>query len=177
MKKIELIQTTIIMVAILAGYSALQSLMSILSMIAFSKDLNYMLENISGTIISYLLFAVFYGIGAVILIKKYKVIASSLMDKEDENPGFINIDAKVIIFILLIGIGPYFLIQSVPHAISDLFFYFKKSLKSYGDSIIDSKKDVLAVDLLRDVIGFIIIYASPSIANFINSNIAPKINT
>src|ERR1700733_2715555 len=105
MKKVDLLQTTILIVAILAGYDAVQNLISLLSYTAYGNDL-YRLQSIS-PIIYNLLMLVLHAIACVILIRNARKYASSILSDEEETSWEAvaewQLDRRNIIFVLFIG--------------------------------------------------------------------------
>lgn len=155
MKKIDLLHTTILIVAILCGYLALQTLLGILNITIYYSDVLY---NRSGeTIIPTLIEAVAYTIGCIILIRNSKAIATYLLGNdrpeyeeflengESETPGEAfadpvasktttvedshnlewHLDRRGILFALFIGLGLYTFIQYIPLLLNQIISDFK----------------------------------------------------
>jgi hypothetical protein len=169
MKKIDIIQTTIIIVGILVGYSAIQIILGLFTQIAYTQELGG-----PSVLFQYILFGALHAACSIVLISKSKKISLLIVDESDDSVQ-INISRTDIIFAMIVGIGLYTLIQPVPQVLTDIFFFFKNEVRSNGDTVIPSKKEAFAVELLRVLFGFFIIYGAPTFTNIITDKIASKI--
>src|SRR5580692_2071004 len=111
MKKIDLIHTTILIVAILAGYSAISNAVSLVAMLAYMPASTYARDNVGSQVFIYLVIvALFAGI-SVILVRKGRNYASAILKNEPEgsadDPAQLALGRQDIILVLLIGIGLY----------------------------------------------------------------------
>ena len=183
MKKADLLHTTILIVAILSGYSALQYAIFLLSSFAYAGDL-YRFQSLTTQRFVYeLLMVVLFSAACVILVRNGRKYAAALLkEEEDEAEAFVDdavewqLDRRNIIFVFFIGMGLYTLIQYVPSAVADFFEIFSDKvgagwLKNPGG------KPTLLLDLLRITIGAFLIYASPSLTNFIEKSIAVRLDS
>jgi hypothetical protein len=176
MKKSELVFTTIIIVAILTGYSGIQYIFSFLSMIGYGFGPHYPGDNLGmGRVISLFLLSVLFSACCIALAKRGKDITAALLKNEpDEGIAQLPLDRRNLILVLFIGIGLYTLIEAIPFAISDLFYFFKAAVGPSSEEGRIPKKDLFIVELLRVILGMFMIYAAPAMTDFIDNKIAAK---
>lgn len=175
MKKIDLIHTAILIVAILAGYMAIQSIISALSFITFyhgdrlSDQLAYLSIACLGPVIV-----------CLVLIRNGRRLAELMLKDEPEGSweqaSYWDLDRRNIIFVLFIGIGLYIMIQAIPNLLIDLYQLFAEKVSPVLLRTMNVNKDTLVIELLRITIGTFLIYASPTLTNFIESTIAVRLN-
>jgi len=175
MKKIDLIHTAILIVAILAGYMAIQSIISALSFITFyhgdglSDQLAYLSIACLGPVIA-----------CLVLIRNGRRLAELMLKDEPEGSweqaSYWDLDRRNIILVLFIGIGLYIMIQAIPNLLIDLYQLFVDKVAAPRFKTHDIDKSTLAIELLRITIGTFLIYASPTLTNFIESTIAVRLN-
>jgi hypothetical protein len=179
MKKVDLLQTTILIVAILAGYDAVQNLISLLSYMAYGNDL-YRLQSIS-PIIYNLLMVVLHAIACVILLRNARKYATAILSDEEETSWEAaaewQLDRRNIIFVLFIGMGLYTLIQAIPYAIDHFLEFFTSKVSRDPMQPQSARKNLLLVELLRTTIGGFLIYAAPSLTNYIDKKIAVRLDS
>lgn len=183
MKKTDLIHTTVLIVAVLCAYSALQHLLTGLSYTLYSSDLFN--RNISAFIYPELIQAFVLAIACIIMVRNGRKIAdnlsgSRLNQKEEETdavPGDSiewQLDRHNIIFVLFIGIGLFTLIQYIPALLNELISRFREKAGAL-DLMKPAGRDYLILDLLRVTIGAFLIYAAPTLTNHIDSTIAARL--
>jgi hypothetical protein len=205
MKKIDLLHTTILIIAILCGYSALEQLLSLLSASFYISDI-FVATSGMGTVVSVaLLQAALDTIACILLVRNGRRIAAYLLRKHQppvspqvtdpessaaeaagaeisatDDPDALqrNFDRRDILFVLFIGIGLYTLILYVPALLNELISVFRNQVKrdSMGFAIPPGKDDVL-LNLLRVTVGALLIYAAPTLTNFIERTIAPRLDS
>jgi hypothetical protein len=175
MKKSELVFTTIIIVAILSGYSGIQHIFSLLSL---GNDFgpHYPGDSLGmGRMISLFLLSVLFSACCIVLVKRGRDITGALLKNEpDEGIAQLPLDRRNLIFVLFIGIGLYTLVEAIPFAISDLIYFFKAAVGPISEKGRVPKKDLFIVELLRVILGMFMIYAAPVMTNFIDNKIAAK---
>jgi hypothetical protein len=91
MKKIDLVHTTILIIALLAGYAALGELISLLSLFSYATDLYYMREGFSQAVYILISF-ILYAVSCLVLIRKGRHYASVILKDE---PGVFLIYAAL----------------------------------------------------------------------------------
>src|SRR5580704_12909499 len=109
MKKIDLIHTTILIVALLNAYSALEYFMGFITSLFSGVDLYHW--QIPDAAISNLIVAgVFFG-ACVLLVKNGRKYAAALLPNEEEaswdNATEWQLDRRNILFVFFIGMGLY----------------------------------------------------------------------
>jgi len=178
MNKTDLIHTTILIVGILCGYSALQSALYFLTSLTYSADF-YHLQGIASPLENLIPVAL-YSIACAILIRNGRKYATSIHNNDEKSFAEDNVvwqlDRRNLIFILFVGMGLYTLILAVPYVISDFFDLFKDKIGALG-LIKPAKKNFLVAELLRMTIGVFLIYAAPSFTNFIDKTIAVRLDS
>ena len=179
MKKFDLIHTTVLIVAILIGYMALQYVISAISAIAFSASSNYSGTNLMQLVTSYLVIAAFFAASALVLIRNGRKCAALILrydpETELDDALKLDLDRSNLLFVLFIGLGLYTLIQALPNALYNIWQLFGTKISpSNSNAPVDGNK--IALELLRITIGALLIYAAPGLTNFIEKNIAPRLN-
>lgn len=177
MKKADLLHTTILIVAILSGYSALQYAIYLLSSLAYTGE-----HIMPGATILYdLLIALLFSAACIILVRNSQKYTAVLLKEEDETQGENTLEWQLelrnFIFVLFIGLGLYTLIQSVPYVFAELFELFRNRISSDMFKRDPTGKINLIVELLRVTIGAFLIYAAPSLTNFIDKKIVVRLDS
>jgi hypothetical protein len=205
MKKIDLLHTTILIIAILCGYSALQQLLSLLSASFYISDI-FVSTSGMGTVVSVaLLQAALDIIACILLVRNGRRIAAYLLRNDNprglpeltdlaksaaeaagaessatKNPDALEwrFDRRNLVFVLIIGIGLYTSILHIPVLFKELIDLFRNQVRrdSMGFAKALGKDDVL-LNLLRVTIGALLIYAAPTLTNFIERTIAPRLDS
>lgn len=178
MKKIDLIHTTILIVAILAGYSALQYIIYVLSSVAYVSDLYYLRNQ---SLAYYLIMAALFAAVCIILIRNGRKYSALLLKDEPEGSWDEamqwQLDRTNILLVLFIGMGLYTLIQSIPYVISDFFDFFRDKVGPRVFKEDGSRKGNFIIELLHTTIGAFLIYAAPALTNFINKKVAGRLDS
>ena len=173
MKKIDLVHTTILIIALLAGYSAIQYFISLCSLFVFATSGGMSDGFVQQTILSIILIMA-QVILAVALVKNGHKYAGLLLKDEPEGswedaPKW-DLDRHGILMVLFIGMGLYTLIQTIPDLLLDFYKIFRDKIRYNTDRPINW--DVVATILLKALTGFSLIYAAPPLANYIEKTIA-----
>ena len=178
MKKIDLIHTTILIIAILAGYQVIQYVISLVSLLAFASGQGMFSQAASQFVFTAILI-ISYAILCVILVKNGRKYAGLLLKDEPEGswedaPKW-ELDRRNILFALLIGVGFYTLIQAIPALLVDLYDAFSNKVHSY---MLEGpvNKGSLIPELLKVAIGGALIYTAPTLTNFIEKTIAVRLD-
>jgi hypothetical protein len=176
MKKIDLVHTTFVIVGILAGYEALKTFISALSFISLYHGSELTDQLVYVTII-------FLGpaIACILLIRNGRRFSEWILKDEPEGSweqaSFWNLDRRNILFVLFIGIGLIFLIEAIPNLLVYLYQLFNAKINPMVLRSQNLPKDSLAIELLRVTIGTFLIYASPTLTNFIEQTIAVRLDS
>ena len=174
MKKIDLLHLTFLIIAILSGYAALQDLVSELSILAYLGDPYFQLSYRASY---YIILAIGYAIICITLIVNGRRYAGMLLkdelDATWEEASRWDIDRRNTLFVLFIGIGLYSLMQSAVSVLGDFFELFSAKVDFTASGHTPTHNYVL-IDLLRLTIGACIVYAAPTLTNFIENNIATR---
>jgi|GEM_PF-995010 hypothetical protein len=205
MKKIDLLHTTVLIVAILCGYSALQTLLGILNFTVYYTESLY--DRSGAAILPTFLQAAAYAIACIILVRNSKRIATSLLGNDrpeyeeflegdetgstheaspapapstDENPDDLqwHLDRKTVLFSLFIGLGLYTLIQYIPLVLNQLISQFKDKV---GEGALNlarpAQRDYLVLYLIRLTAGAVLIYAAPALTNYIEKTLSTRLQS
>jgi ABC-type nickel/cobalt efflux system permease component RcnA len=217
MKKADLLHTTILILAILAGYSAMEGVLYFLTYVTYATD-----STASTGLLLYRLFpALLFAVACVLLIRNGRKYTAALLkvadakdteeaeDEEEEEetvtipeteasaaqaakttletmPVFKavgdadikwQLDRRNIVFALIIGIGLYTLIQAAPYIIVHLFELFRNRVGSDTFRQGSPAKTNLIIQLLQATIGAFLVYAAPTLTNFIDKTIAVRLDS
>lgn len=174
MKKIDLVHTTILIVAILTGYSAVIYLIMALSAIADLSDLLYLRNSIGQRLTYYLVIAALFAIACGILLKNGQKYAVALLKDEPsgswDDAVLWQLDQEHLLRILFIGMGMYTLIQSIPFALDELFELFKDKIHPDPLKTMGNQKSSIAVELIRIVFGAFLLYAAPALTRLFHKD-------
>jgi len=174
MKKIDLVHTTILIIGILAGYEAIKSLISMLSALSYYGYRG--LEQLTYVFIMLLCSA----LACIILIRNGRRFAELILkdgpEGSWEQASYWDLDRRNILFVLFIGIGLYFLVQAIPNLLVYLYQLFSEKVTPSLLRSPDLNKSSLAIELLRATIGAFLVYASPTLTNFIETTIAVRLD-
>ena len=183
MKKADLVHLTLIIVAILSGYIALDNFISILSMLAWMGDPYFEFT----TQAAYpFLNGFLHALVCIALIANGRKYAAMLLKEEPEgsweDASRWDLDRRNMLFVLFIGIGLYVLIQSGANAISDCYHLFAEKVDSTSVFGLADRARAkpnrfdTTVDLLKVIIGACLVYAAPVLTNFIENKIAVRLD-
>lgn len=87
MKKIDLVHTTVLIVAVLAGYSALEYIFYLLVSITEALDSSYLYTQSSGLFLHYCLLILLFAAASIILVRNGRKYAGLLLKDEPEDSG------------------------------------------------------------------------------------------
>ena len=180
MKKFDLVHTTILIIALLAGYSALEQVLAILTMVGYVTSVEVpggFSQTFFFTVLSFI-----FSLGCcLLLIWKGGNIAFLIMKNEPQESQDattqLQLDRWNIIFVLFIGMGLYTIIQSIPYLVRDLYDLFKNKAATdlFRGPGPDSRTVVL--ESLKVLLGAFLIYAAAPFTNFIDKIIASKLKS
>jgi len=132
MKKTDLIQLVILVIALLLGYNALQTLPYMIWLLYHWLGEGLTLSGqFPNTVINFLFFA-FYIIGAIILIRKSKILSQKIADLASFSSD-INITVKKndILYVTLIAMGTYILLTRLPKLLVNIYLYIREANKPF----------------------------------------------
>jgi hypothetical protein len=172
MKKFDLIHTTILIIGLLAGYSAVSYFIGFLSfLIYYGGDSNLDIGPGHNFAFSFLSIGAFTTCCLVCLNRGRKITAFILKNEPEGasgNPIDPDLRRRSLVFALLLGIGLYSLVQSLPHVLVDAYQLFQNKVARGRYWTPVTEKGTLAIDLLKVTIGAFLIYAAPALSNFID---------
>jgi hypothetical protein len=174
MRKIDLVHTTILIVAILTGYSAIVYLILALSTIANLSDFLYLRNSIGQRLAYYLVIAVLFAISCGILLKNGRKYALALLKDEPagswDDAVLWQLDQKHLLQVLFIGMGMYTLIQSVPFALDELYELFKDKIHPDPSKSMGGQKSSITIELIRIVFGAFLLYSAPALTRLFHKD-------
>jgi hypothetical protein len=178
MKKIDLIHTTILIIALLAGYSAINTFISFISFSGYISDIFITDSKMQGPLVSGLLGMILLTASCILLIKNGRKLAEKISKNDPatdtDQTTNVQLDRHNLIFVLLIGMGLYIMIQSIPAALSDLFDLFQNKIVTSVFRNRTPEKEKVIVQLLRITIGAFLVYAAPTLTNCIDRQRAAR---
>lgn len=178
MKKFDLVHTTILIVALMMGYAAITQLFGILIAISY-VTVSYRQEGIGGVIFYDLVAVLLFSIASIVLLKKGRAYAAMILKNEPENlledALQLNIDRPTLIFVLLIGMGLYTLLQAIPYLILNLYELFQNKVAMTSFKEGQPSRDKMIIQVLEVTVGAFLIYAAPTFTRLIENHVAlPK---
>src|SRR5882757_6116934 len=180
MKKFDLVHSTILIVAILSGYTALESILYLLSSIVYTTDSSaYVQRQLPDSVLYSLLVTLIYAITCIALMKNARKFAAMLLKEEPEGTGEdqarLPLDRRNLLLVLFIGMGLYSLIQYLPYVIRDLIDFFQQKINADQLRVRIPNKGTLVVELLRVTIGAFLLYAAPTLADLTLKHVAVRL--
>lgn len=173
MKKIDLVQTTLIVIAVLNAYNALYAIIGLLAGISMASGL----DGQQALIAQFVLTVIVTG-GVFLIIRYSRQIAAWLLkfDPEGDAEGSArwDVDRRALIFARLIGMGLFMLIESLPNLAEDLFYAFKSKV-GHNAGPFAPKENYLLLELLKAALGALLVYAAPGLTDFIEKSIAVRL--
>jgi hypothetical protein len=176
MKKVDILQTTLLVLAIMNAYVAMEYFLSMLAEIPKASSLY---SGGFGEVITLLIITIALAAAVYLLIRYSRRIAEWLLkidpEGDTEDTASLDLDRRTILFVLCVGIGLYVLIQASAYAIDDAYDLFKN--KVTGTSALLAKRNYLVLELLRVTLGALLIYAAPNLTDFIEKKIAVRLKS
>ncbi|HTR29982.1 MAG TPA: hypothetical protein VMH27_11980 [Puia sp.] len=200
MRKIDLLHTTILIVAILCGYAALRELLGVLNATFYASDIFYARSGYGAFILPSLIEAGGYVVACIVLIRNSERIAVSMLGNsrpeyeeflEGEEPSAAapemaeepdqlewKLDRMTVLYVFFIGLGLYTLIEYIPDLLNSVIGQFKTEVSGALRLVQPERRnyrDYLLLDALRATIGALLIYAAPTLTNFIERTISIRL--
>jgi hypothetical protein len=178
MKKIDLLQVAILIIALLCAYSALESLLLLLVTIATDTDFREA-GNGWSTLLAYLAQVLVSVAAMIILVRNSRRYATRLLAGSEAEPAAdsatLKLDRHNLLFAVFVAMGLYTIIQALPYVIQHLFELFQNKVSSIPNSKIWSAKQYLLYELLRMTIGAVLIYGAANLTNLIERTVATRL--
>jgi len=176
MKKIDILQTTILVIAVMSAYSVMENILSTVS--AFAQAFVPYSPGF-GAAITQLIITIAVAIVVYLLIRYSRWIAGWLLkndpDGDTEDTARWNVDRRTLIFALIIGIGLYTVIFALAYAINDFIDFFNLKVAANSGISVPNRRNYLILELLRLTIGAFLIYGAPNLTDFIEKTIAVRL--
>lgn len=173
MKKVDLIHTTLLIVAVLAGYNALEFLITTVSSVTYiGVPYFHGFARFLYNLIVTLLFAA----GSVILVRNGRHLAARIIKEQGDSgeASTLDLDRRNILFVLFIGIGIYVVMDATVYVISDIYDVYRTKVDATRNDRVTIRNGVL-IQLLRLTLGAFLIYAAPTLTDFIENKIAGRL--
>jgi hypothetical protein len=178
MKKIDLIHATILIIALLAGYSAINTFIALLSFSGYISDIFMSESRMGAPLVSTLVTVILLSGTCILLIKNGRKLAERILKNDPETASDqtsdIPLDRHSLIFVLLIGMGIYIMIQAIPATLSDLFDLFQNKIATDLFKHTTPDKEKVIVELLRITVGAFLVFAAPTLTNWIDRQSARR---
>jgi flagellar biosynthesis component FlhA len=184
MKKFDLIHVTILIVAILLGYNSIQLLIAALD--SFVMAFNPGFPNLLNLLINNCMLAALYAVACYVLIRNARKYAGLILKddeseesilKDEESAARLHLELSHVLFAFFIGLGLYTIIESLPQALDGAYQLFSGKISPENSMTQQVSVSGILIHLLKIVVGAFLIYASPNLTNFIETNIAPRLNS
>jgi hypothetical protein len=182
MKKIDLLHTTILIMALLCGYSALQTIVTFLMVIGAATEIRDPGSTWWSTFLGYLVEILAFIAAMIILVRNGRRYAGRLLgdrevDQSEASPA-LQADRADILFVLFVGMGLYMVIQALPYALQHLFELFQSKVSAFpgeSEGTLRSAKHYLIYELLRITVGIALTYGAANLANIIENSVAHRL--
>jgi hypothetical protein len=174
MKRLDLVQLTIIIVGILSAFYMISLIPAFLYYLFswFSDGLRggYLLE----AFIENILLISIYSITAIYAIKNSKHLAGWICDKTNLHADInFSLDKTAVLFVLFIGLGVYGLIKTLPLFLTNTYHYIKNRNSFAGSSELnyDVKGSDIAVQVISILLFFTLVYYANIFSDFLSAKI------
>ncbi|HXB05527.1 MAG TPA: hypothetical protein VNW04_00380 [Puia sp.] len=178
MKKIDLLHLSILVIALLSGYSALEYLIEELDMIPLMVG---PVDTFSYRASFFLVMALGHAVICIVFIvngRKYaaRILKDEMPQGSWEDVSRWDLDRRSTLFVLFVGIGLYICIQSGASIGTDCFELFSAKVDYMASGRL-ARHNYLPNDLLRFTLGAGLVYAAPNLTNFIEKKIAVRLDS
>ncbi len=170
MKKVQLIEISILVIALICGYKFFDSLVS--SAITTLYMITYNYNESLATIFQYLVLAAIY-FGLFLLLVRKRTWIAAYIDKQGEpgpdtgNAGDINfsVNQSSLLFIVLVSMCCITLITEVPTILIGIYNYFKKEVSRFAEGPTQSDINFKAA-AVKLVVTVIVLYCARQISDW-----------
>lgn len=171
MKKSDLIHVTVLIVAILLGYSALEYLLATLALLTRWDDTP------GSRIVYEIVLAALFALACGLLIGNSRKLTGTLLKDEPASAEASqwDLDRRNILFVLFIGLGVFIFIQAIAYAAGDFYDVYANQANPGANSRVSIRNGLL-IQTLRALMGFLLIYGAPNLTNLIERTIARKLH-
>gem|GEM_PF-2935443 len=174
MKRLDLVQLTIIIVGIFSVFFMISHIPPFLIYLFrwFGDGLRggYLMEGFIGNIIMLSC----YSLTAIYAIKNSKQLAGWICDKANLHADInFSLDKTAVLFVLFTGLGVYGLIQILPQLLTDTYHYIKNRNSFAGSLEItyDPKSLDIAVQAIKLLLFFTLVYYANVFSDFLSAKI------
>ncbi len=169
MKKFDLIHTTILILAVMAAWSAVESFIHLLSNISFAGNQYYPTYE---WVLYDLIASLSFSAAAVILVKNARKYTTVLLRDEPDDTQEDALRWKPerdnVLLALLIGIGLYTLIQAIPNIVAEIIHFFRTKVSNHALLAPAPSRNDFIIWILKATIGAFLIYSAPALTAYIN---------
>jgi uncharacterized membrane protein YeaQ/YmgE (transglycosylase-associated protein family) len=174
MKRLDLVQLTIIIVGIISAFSLIGVIPAFFIYLFrwFSDGLSggYLMEAFIGNII----LVSCYSIAAIYAIKNSKQLARWVCDKANLHADInFSLDKTAVLFVLFTGLGVYGLIKTLPQFLTDTYQYIKNHNRFGGNLELtyDPKSSDIAMQAISILLFFTLVYYANVFSDFLSAKI------
>lgn len=177
MKRSQLIEYGIISIGLISGYKFLENVVSVIFQLAYAFS-DGLVDRISLLLPVFVLLAV-YGLCFVILIRKSGQIATWLQGNTPNDHIAVRLEAKTLLYVILIGIMIFSIISHIPKIVYYLYESFKNEISSknlFTTRETSVRKGEFVLSSIQVIIAFLAIYFARNITGlFIRKNAADEL--
>lgn len=170
MKRSQLVEYGIIVIALIAGYKFFESIFSLTVQLAYDFQVG---EDVSSFLIPYLLMVIIYFASFALLIRRSRQIAVYLVRDQENETVLLKINKKSLLQVILIAICVLTILSNITTIILYLFDAFKHEVSKISDPFgpNEIKKLGFKTAAIQTIIALVILYFSKDISQwFIKKN-------
>ncbi len=180
MKRLHLIEISILVIILIFGYQFIESLITSFVSLAYLFKGRY--QDMS-FIIDYLIYAGIY-LGIAILILKNGRLIAAYIDKqwqpaqgdEDSTKTIgVSVHKEELLFIILVAYCLITIISQLPNSLIGIYNYFKRESGGYRDNVFSSREEIdFRTAALKLVFSTITLFYAKAISRLLSRTIAGK---
>lgn len=170
MKRSQLVEYGIIVIALIAGYKFFESIFSLIVQVAYDFQGG---EDVSSFVIPYLLMVIIYFSSFILLIRKSRQISAYLVKNQENEVIHLKINKKSLLQVILIAICILTILSNITTIILYLFDTFKHEVSKRSDLFgpNEMEKFRFKTAAIQTIIALVIVYFSKDISHwFIKKN-------
>jgi hypothetical protein len=167
MKRVQLIETGIIIIALIFGYKFFESIFTALVQIFYSFE--GMQDDILKMLVPTIFMIAIYAVCFVLLVKRSGQLATYLQGNENNDNIPIKIGKKSLLQVILISICIFTILANIPGMILYLVEAFKEKAGRYNPDNINNNSfqwHGFKVDAIQVIVAIVVIFFSKDITNW-----------
>jgi len=174
MKRVQLIEIAIIVVILVLGFRAIETILNVIvySMYSFSSTFTSLGSYILPNLIQFGL----YSVSFFVILKNRKWIANYILGKNEENDEVaIRIQQPELLYIIIIFLCITTLLSEISTIVIYAYDYFKTEVNSRYSQIVGFREKIslasFKVAAVKFVLTFVLLYFAKPLSNLFNKNI------